>query len=108
MGFVNLTPHAITYRFGVEELVFEPFFVPMRLKEVDGEPFYHGMIKMTPRHFVIQDLPEIVVGDIYIVSAMVLAEVKKLGRLDFVAPDTGSGAIRNEKGQIVAVTGFIF
>ncbi|RLI11543.1 hypothetical protein DRO33_03915 [Candidatus Bathyarchaeota archaeon] len=42
--------------------------------------------------------------EVYVVSSLVAQAVK--GRKDVVAPDTGPTAIRNEQGQIVAVTRF--
>jgi len=44
-------------------------------------------------------------GKIYLVSLPTLIALKAQGvrRIDIVAPDTGRGAIRNDKGQVVAV-----
>lgn len=56
----------------------------------------------------ILDLPEAQEGTLYIVSAIVLAAGKASGRTDLVAPATGHpDVIRNEKGQIVSVPGFV-
>jgi hypothetical protein len=107
MGFVNLTPHAIVVRIGDRDETFEPSGAIARLEVVDSEAWRVGGIPCVRRDFVLASIPEPKPGVVYIVSAMVLAETKKIFREDFVAPDTGSGAIRNEKGHIVAVTGFI-
>ena len=53
----------------------------------------------------VEGLPEMEEGKMYIVSGMVLSALKG-SRADVIAPDTGSTAIRNEKGQIIAVTRF--
>ena len=50
-------------------------------------------------------LPEMEKGTYIIVSAMVLSALNG-SRADVIAPDTGNTAIRNEKGQIIAVTRF--
>jgi len=42
---------------------------------------------------------------VYIVFSPVLSGVKR--RNDVVAPDTGPCAVRDEKGQIIAVRGFV-
>lgn len=51
------------------------------------------------------DLPEPQDGVVYLVSALVLARCTD--RPDVVGPDTGPTAVRNEKGQITAVKGFV-
>jgi len=106
MKFVNLTPHTIkivALATDGKEIVVEPSGTIARVEtiekviaEVDGIPIVKrtfGEVKGIPA-------PEEGVG--YIVSAMVLSAVK--GRIDVYAPDTGSTAIRNDKGQIEAVT----
>jgi hypothetical protein len=53
-----------------------------------------------------EGLPEPVEGTIFIVSGMLLAACPE--RKDLVAPATGHpGAVRNEKGHIVSVPGFV-
>ncbi len=53
-------------------------------------------------------LPPEEVGQMVIVSAMVLSAAKSLGREDCVAPATGHPECRrNEKGHIVSVPGFV-
>lgn len=57
----------------------------------------------------ITGLPEPVEGVKYIVSALVLSAAKAAGRTDVVAPATGHPAcVRNEKGFIVSVPGFVY
>lgn len=53
----------------------------------------------------VEGLPQPKKNTFYIVSAMVLSALNG-SRVDVIAPDTGSTAIRNEKGQIIAVTRF--
>jgi hypothetical protein len=54
----------------------------------------------------VDGLPEPQDGVIFVVSGMVLDALGST-RPDVVAPDTGADAIRNEKGHIVAVMGFV-
>lgn len=57
----------------------------------------------------ISGLPEPVEGVKYITSALVLTAAKAAGRTDVVAPATGHPAcVRNEKGFIVSVPGFVY
>lgn len=57
----------------------------------------------------ISGLPEPEVGLYYIVSALVLAAAKNAGRYDVVAPATGHPlCVRDEKGLIQSVPGFVF
>lgn len=52
------------------------------------------------------NLPDPVEGTYLLISAMVLAEARVMGRTDCLAPDT-SNAKRNEKGHIISVPGFV-
>ena len=53
----------------------------------------------------VEGLPEHKENTFYIVSAIVLSALKGT-RVDVIAPDTGNTAIRNDKGQIIAVSRF--
>ena len=107
MEFVNLTPHDIHVRVGNEEKVIPASGKVARVAvdqkvvgEVDGVPV------VSNSYGKVENLPDYTDDEtIYIVSSMVLQAVHQ--RADVVAPDTGSTAIRNEKGQIVAVTRFV-
>jgi hypothetical protein len=44
---------------------------------------------------------------LYVVSLPVAQFAGRLGRADFIAPDTGSGAIRDADGKIIGVSGFV-
>jgi len=103
--FINLTPHAIVLHDGeFINATFEPSGsvarVSTEVKAVDG--FFYR------RKFgEVINLPEPKENVFYIVSAMVKSAVK--GRKDVVAPATDAeGVIRNDKGHIVSVPGFIF
>ena len=53
-------------------------------------------------------LPNPETGIIYVASAMVKEAAKAQGRIDVVSPATNhKDAVRDEKGQIVSVPGFI-
>jgi hypothetical protein len=101
--FINCTPHAIT----VAETVFEPSGSVARVNmETEILPSIDGFNVETATPVGLENLPETTDGVYLIVSAMVLEAGKKLGRSDLVAPNT-SKAIRNEKGHIVSVPGFV-
>jgi len=106
MMFVNLTPHAIVVRLADgSDLTFPASGKVARVDElpttVVGEM---GGVKILSRTVFGQvvDLPEPTEGFAYIVSGLVAGVVY---RADVFAPATGpkDGAIRNDKGQIVAV-----
>lgn len=110
MNFVNMTPHAITLRnsdgkdtqipsSGVARVA---TVVATKEKEIiNGIPVFPA-----PTYGAVEGLPDPVHGTYYIVSAMVF---EKTDRPDVLAPGTGpnDGAIRNDKGHIVAVTRLI-
>lgn len=110
-NFVNLCPHTLTVAIegNVENAIsIEPSGAIARVKveqtevnRIDGE------IPVRENVFgEVENLPEPSEDTVFIVSAMVLSTLKGI-RPDVVGPDSGPSAIRNEKGQIVAVTGFV-
>ena len=106
MGFINLTPHAITV-LDVEGIhhVFPANGVVARVAaQVENLAPVAGFRLRRQTLGVVQDLPGPVPGVVYIVSALVKGQVPD--RADVVAPDTGPDAIR-ENGQIQAVRGFV-
>ena len=107
--FVNLTPHQIEIRagFGGEcRIVVPPTKPAARVSSTSAPlPVVEGVPVVTsPQWGEVEGLPAPETGVRYIVSAIVLARCA--GRKDVFAPATGpgDGAIRDEKGQIVAVT----
>ncbi len=73
-----------------------------QVETINGVPVYSAPVVGR-----VEGLPEPQEGTIYIVSGMVLAHCQ--GRTDVFGPGTGpkDGAIRNEKGHIIAVTRLI-
>jgi len=108
MRFVNLTPHAINV-VGIGEI--PPSGEVARVEFTEREFMQQGGVPVIARKFKkVVNLPEAGFpgAPIYIVSSMVLdAMGRRANRGDVVAPDTGETAIRNERGQIVAVTRFV-
>lgn len=106
MQFVNLTPHVIAvHTLAGAKHSFPPSGTVARVSsktalvvEFDGIPINSQVFG------AVENLPPAEDGKILIVSALVLGRVE--GRIDVVAPDSGSTAIR-ENGQIVAVRGFV-
>ena len=102
MNFINLTPHAIVINDG---RVFEPSGVIPRVNQTMSE-FDDDLIAVQSFGEV-ENMPLPKAGTIYIVSAMVLSALGK-DRQDVVAPATNHPkTIRNEKGHIVSVPGFV-
>ncbi len=71
---------------------------PEHIADFDGISVVRNLVAKT-------GLPEPEQGVIFIVSTLAAQYAAEQGRKDFVSPDTGSTAIR-ENGQVVAVRGF--
>lgn len=107
MQFINLTPHAISVldKDGVKT-VFEPSGQLARVSSSFADTEDIGGFNLNRQVFGdVEGLPESKEGVFYIVSALVLGQVKN--RSDVVAPRTDGTAIRNDKGHIEAVRGFV-
>ena len=102
---INLTPHAITA--GGE--TFPPSGEIARVETIqvpDGEINNIPVHKQT--FGKITGLPEKQRFTVFVVSAIVLAAAKEMGRTDVVAPNTSSpDVVRNEAGHIISVPGFV-
>lgn len=109
MNYVNLTPHDINMRRHKNGREFtcpasgEVARVETVEEQVSRTRFF--LPCYTRRFGKVEGLPEPKEGTVYIVSSLVLENVR--GRTDVVAPDTGPTAVRNEKGHIVAVTRWV-
>ena len=106
---INLTPHALCLRneTGVDIIppsgtVARVTSTPGALETVAGIPVPVAGMQVFGG---VEGLPEPTPGTMFVVSAMVLSALRG-SRPDVVGPGTGpnDGAMRNEKGQIVAVT----
>ena len=106
---INFTPHAIVLRPATgEDVTIPPSGTVARvaapagvLSDVGGIPV---PVASPDGSGVVTDLPEAVGGTWLLVSGMVGAALK--GRTDILVPGTGpaDGAVRNERGHIIAVT----
>lgn len=95
---VNLTPHVIRLTDGRE-------FESAGLARVSSthSPFEDGVCRVT--FGAIQGLPAPEEGTLFVVSALVAQAAR---RSDVVSPATGHpDAVRDEKGQVKAVPGFV-
>jgi hypothetical protein len=113
MNFVNCTPHDIVLRSAAGEdttipasgIIARVASTPGELHEEAGFPCLLQEAEVKGK---VTDLPEPVEGTFYIVSALVGESLLREGRVrkDVLQPGTGpqDGAIRNERGHIVAVT----
>lgn len=103
---INCTPHkivVISNEVTTEYATSETVARVSTTQKVVGN--INGIDLVETVHGQVEGLPEMEEGKMYIVSGMVLSALKG-SRADVIAPDTGSTAIRNEKGQIIAVTRF--
>lgn len=100
--FINLTPHAITILLSDgSTITLLPSGTVARVTTEEVVVGETGGIPVVERRFgAVEGLPA--EGVACIVSAMVAGAVP--GRAGVYAPDTGSAAVRNDKGHIVAVT----
>ena len=104
MKFINLTPHAITIQNNNAEITIQPSGTiarvavnAVKISEVLGVPVManeYGKVEGLPEN---KDTP-------IIVSSMVLGQLGAEWRNIAFAPDTGKTALRNEQGQVIAVT----
>ena len=117
MKIVNLTPHAINIAAngGVGYIesdceTIPPSGVVARVASIPGELIFPPVdlpLYTAPTFGEVEGLPAPEAHTIYLVSGMVAARC--IGRADVFSPGTGpaDGAIRNDKGHIVAVTRLI-
>lgn len=100
--FKNYTPHTITLNDGRE-------YASEGLARVSATFSKFDENGVCSQQFGdVTGLPEPTDGVLYIVSALVLIAVKLQGRTDCVAPATGHPeCVRNDKGFIVSVPGFV-
>lgn len=111
---LNLTPHAITLRLDGQDLVIPPSgtvarvtVVPTPVKDLalpNGRTIPVVRNQSGPVNGLVRDSSGVPVP--CIVSGMVLAALPP-GTPNVYAPDSGSTAVRDERGQIVAVTRLI-
>jgi hypothetical protein len=105
--WINLTPHPIRVfkpDGSVEEI--SPSGQVARVREVRkkaGE--VGGLPVFAVEYGEIEGLPSPQPGTYYLVSRPVLDALRSRGvqRPDVFAPDTGAGAIRNERGEVIGV-----
>jgi hypothetical protein len=107
LKWVNLTPHPIRLikpDGSVEEVppsgqVARVGEMRKKIGEIGGLPVF------VVEYGEIEGLPSPRPGTIYLVSRPVLDALRSRGvrRSDLFAPDTGAGAVRNEKGEVVGV-----
>ncbi len=108
--FINLTPHAITVVlpevFGSNRTTYGPSGVVARCATIREEIPLVGPFRCVRQTLgEVENLPKRQPDTFFIVSGMVLTALNG-SRPDVVAPDTGADAIR-EKGQVIAVRGFV-
>lgn len=116
-SFVNCTPHQLSIE-GIGDLL--PSGILSRVSTVYCDTLAISGVRVRQKVWgedTVTGLPDPAEGITFIVSGMVretlsvsdaLSALPEFqSRPDVYAPDTGSDAIRNEKGQIVAVRGLV-
>lgn len=107
MEILNCTPHAINIIVNGESKTYEPSGIIPRVTTSYSEvEMYEGLPFVKSYKGEVENLPERKRDVLLLVSGMVFEAVSNF-RTDIIAPDTGSTAIRNDKGHIVAVTRFL-
>jgi hypothetical protein len=106
MTLVNLTPHPINLLSEEGEALELQSSGVARIAMTAHQAGYIARYRLAfLKPGDIDGLPAPLPGVVYVVSALVAQAVPE--RADVVSPDTGPGAIRNAKGHIVAVRGFV-
>jgi len=112
---VNLTPHDIhVWKDGKVVGTFPRSGKVARLREqyqrvdevlgVEVVERKYEAVEVVSKDGKVEELPPVRKGVFYLVSALVLAAV---ARPDLLAPDTGVGAVRDDKGRIVGTRRFV-
>jgi len=110
MTIINCTPHTIVITGGPSIPASGTLArVTADLEEIDKVQVGAWFRPVFSQTFgEITGLPEPRTGVYFIVSAIVLQAAKAQGRTDCLAPATGHpDTVRNEKGHIVSVPGFV-
>jgi hypothetical protein len=109
MTIINLTPHPIVLRpVTGEDITLQPSGTVARVNASPGSvevlPGVPVPVAQPDTFGAVEGLPHPSGGVLFVVSAMVGAHLH--GRPDVLMPGTGpsDGAVRNDKGHIVAVT----
>ena len=109
---INMTPHDIVVDDGVNKKVYPPCGEVARVNLDEIYAYDVDGFKCVKHGVAGNNLPAEEAGVFLIVSSMVLTHLRKtsttLGteRYDLLAPDTNN-AVRNEKGHIISVPGFV-
>jgi hypothetical protein len=117
MKIVNMTPHEVRIRVQDAEVVIPPSGQTIRLPEMDraaGSILIDSVeVPLIVRNFNRPPLPNETEPTVMVVSLPVIMSLSVLPdsmlpeNILFVAPDTGSGAIRGKDGNIEATTRLI-
>ena len=106
MQYINLTPHVIVVSTLGKVKSYQRSGTIIRVDqnyrtigEADGFP-------VRANHKLDHYMPPVVPGITYIVSALVLMQVKHAGRTDCLAPDSNH-ANRDHDGNIISVPGWL-
>lgn len=104
---VNLTPHEVVVVLeNGEKVTFPPSGVVARVATNEEQLRTVYRVPVVKREWgQLENVPEPEEGVFYLVSSVVFEAAQ--GRKDLLVPDTGKTAVRDEKGQVVAVRRFV-
>ena len=111
---INMTPHAIVFYPQdcgqpdyQEKFVFPPSGLIARVEEKTQPSVHEGCVRKVYSN---PSIPPFQNAKYVIVSSMVLSALKDSGIVSsslFIAPDTGSGAVRDKDGKIIGTKCFV-
>lgn len=107
MKIVNLTPHTVNVcdESGSVVRSIEPSGKVLRLPTrayAAGELDEIPLVRLSYEEP--EDLPPVENDTVYIVSSLMIEPLARMGRRDFVAPDTSPGSVvRDDEGRIIGV-----
>ncbi len=108
---VNLTPHDIHYKSGGETIALSPSGTVARVNQVQKNV---GSVAGLPVNYTeygdVDGLPEFDPnGKVYYVVSTIVAQAlsEKSARNDYIVPDSGPSAERDEGGRLSAINGWI-
>jgi len=113
MKIVNLTPHDLTVYLTDDTTLTIPASgtvarVAQAYTPLGTLDLGNAQVPLVATTFgTIQGLPDPQPGVLYVTSGLVAQAAWNLGRTDVLAPDTGSGAVRDDQGRILGVKRFL-
>lgn len=114
--FRNLTPHDIVIYDAYKSQILrtipaekdengKPIFIRVNQEFTDKDPIDGIPVALT-RYTDVAGLPDPEPG-VYLIVSILVVQAMAGKRHDLLSPDTGGGAVRDDKGQIIGTTRFL-